>query len=59
MRKTVFILELFIYNIIGAISGRAIVHKDWATLTLAIILLVFVLFFGVVHDTCFEEKEDG
>lgn len=58
MRKTVIVLELFIYSIIGAISGRAISNKDWATLILAIILFVLVLFFGIVHDTCFEEKED-
>ena len=58
MRKTVFILELFIYSIIGAISGRAISHKDWATLILTIILFVLVLFFELVYDTCFEEKEE-
>lgn len=59
MRKIVFVLELFIYSIIGAISGRAIAHKDWITLIMAIILFVLVLFFELVRDTCFEEKDNG
>ena len=58
MQKTIRILELFIYIFIGAIGGRAISHKDWATLILAIILFVLFFIFELVHDTCFEEKED-
>lgn len=58
MQKTIRVLEFLAYIFIGAIGGRAITHKDWATLILAIILLIIVCLFGLVHDTCFEEKED-
>lgn len=60
MHKAIMISEALIYIIIGAIGGRAIFHKDWATLILAVILFVIVvIIFELIHDTCFEEKEDG
>lgn len=59
MQKAIRILEFLMYIFIGAIGGRAIAHKDWTTLIMAIILLALVVFFALIHDTCFEEKEDG
>ncbi len=60
MQKAIMIFESLIDIIIGVIGGRAIFHKDWATLIMTIILFVIiVIFFELVHDTCFEEKEDG
>jgi len=57
MQKAIRVLEFLMYIFIGSISGRAIAHKDWTTLILAIILLVLVIFFALIHDTCFEEKD--
>ena len=34
------ILDSIICILIGAIGGRAVVHKDWITLVFAIVLLV-------------------
>lgn len=58
MQKAIMIFESLIYIIIGAICGRAIFYKDWATQIMAIILFVIVVItFELVHDAYFEEKE--
>ena len=51
--------NMMIYILIGAIGGRAIANKDWATLVLTLVLFAVV----VVNEWCYmnrrKEKEDG
>lgn len=57
MKKTVRILEHFIYMTIGAIGGRVIFNKDWVALAMTIILFVLVVTCHFIFDMYYGEKE--
>ena len=42
--------NMIIYILIGAIGGRAIVNKDWATLVLTLVLFAVVVVNEWCHD---------
>lgn len=57
MKKTVRILEYFIYMTIGAIGGRVIFDKDWVALAMTIILFILVVTCHFIFDMYYREKE--
>ena len=44
--------NMIIYILIGAIGGRAITNKDWATLVLTLVLFAVV----VVNEWCHDRR---
>lgn len=50
--RKVTVFNMIIYILIGAISGRAIAQKDWATLILSLVLFAVV----VVNEWCHKNE---
>lgn len=57
--RKVTVLNMIIYIVIGAIGGRAIAQKDWATLILTLVLFAVIVVNEWHHMNRRKEKEDG
>ena len=53
------VFNMIIYIVIGAIGGRAIAQKDWATLILTLVLFAVIVINEWHHMNRRKEKEDG
>lgn len=51
--------SMMIYILTGAIGGRAIANKDWATLILALVLFAVIVVNEWHYMKRKKEKEDG
>ena len=51
--------NMIIYILIGAIGGRAIANKDWATLVLTLVLFAVIVVNEWHYMNRRKEKEDG